>query len=58
MDSKEGINHWHTALDLIASKQLKLNELISRRISLEEAPEVFEFYNREEWIKVIIEPFK
>jgi L-iditol 2-dehydrogenase len=57
-NAKNGINYWHHALDLIASKELRLQELISRRVSLEEAVDVFEHYNREEWIKVIIEPFQ
>lgn len=57
-NAKNGVNYWHHALDLIASKELRLQELITHRVSLEEAVDVFEHYNREEWIKVIIEPFQ
>ena len=58
MNSKDDINYWHAGLDLIATKKLRLDELISHRVSLEEAVEVFEYYNREAWIKVLIEPFR
>jgi threonine dehydrogenase-like Zn-dependent dehydrogenase len=44
------------ALDLIASKKLDLQQLITKRITLEEAINAFKFYNREKWIKVIVEP--
>jgi threonine dehydrogenase-like Zn-dependent dehydrogenase len=58
MNSKDSVNYWHAALDLIAERKLELLELITHRISLEEAVKVFEYYNREEMIKVLIEPFR
>jgi L-iditol 2-dehydrogenase len=58
MNSKDDVNYWNAALDLIATKKLELEDLISRRISLEEAVRAFEYYNREEWIKVLVEPFR
>jgi L-iditol 2-dehydrogenase len=58
MNSKTGQNYWHAALDLIASRHLKLLELITHRISLAEAVKVFEFYKRDEYIKVLVEPFR
>jgi hypothetical protein len=32
--------------------------LITRRISLAEAVRAFEFYDRGEWIKILVEPFR
>ena len=58
MNSKADANYWHAALDLIATKTLHLDELITHRISLEEAVKAFEYYNRQEWIKVLVEPFR
>jgi len=61
VNSKEDVNYWNAALDLIAGengKKLQLEELITERISLEEAPRVFEYYDREKWIKIIVEPFR
>ena len=58
MNSKDDVGYWHAALDLIASKKLELEGLITNRISLEEAVRAFEYYNRAEWIKVLVEPFK
>ena len=57
-NSKDGANYWHAALDLIAERKLKLLELITHRVSLKEAVQVFEFYKRDEYIKVLIEPFR
>jgi threonine dehydrogenase-like Zn-dependent dehydrogenase len=58
MNSKADANYWHAALDLIATKTLHLDELITHRISLEEAVKAFEYFNRQEWIKVLVEPFR
>lgn len=58
MNSKDDVSYWNAALDLIASKTLALEELITNRISLEEAVKAFEYYNRAEWIKVLVEPFR
>ena len=61
VNSKEDVDYWNAALDLIAGKtekKLELDDLITKRISLEEAVEAFEYYDREKWIKVIVEPFK
>ena len=57
-NSKDDINYWHVALDLIAERKLKLLELITHRISLEEAVNVFEHYDRSKMIKVLVEPFR
>ncbi|TXT61617.1 MAG: putative D-xylulose reductase [Promethearchaeota archaeon] len=56
VNSKENKDYWDEALDMIASKKLDLESLITKRISLEEAVDAFKYYNREEWIKVIVEP--
>ena len=39
-------------------EKLILENLITERISLEEAVKAFEYYDREKWIKVIVEPFR
>ena len=39
-------------------KKLVLEDLITKRISLEEAVKAFEYYDREKWIKMIVEPFR
>ena len=36
----------------------ELEELITKRISLEEAVKAFEYYDRGEWIKILVEPFR
>jgi threonine dehydrogenase-like Zn-dependent dehydrogenase len=61
VNSKEGVDYWHAALDLIAGKdgkKLELADLITDRISLADAAKAFEYYDREKWIKVIVEPFR
>lgn len=61
VNSKDDVDYWDAALDLIAgkdSKKLELDTLITKRISLEEAVKAFEYYDREKWIKVIVEPFR
>lgn len=58
MNSKDDVNYWHIALDLIAERKLELVELITHRVSLEQAVKVFEYYNRAEMIKVLVEPFR
>jgi len=58
MNSKDGVSYWNAALDLIAEKKLELENLITSRVSLEEAVKAFEYYNRAEWIKVLVEPFR
>jgi L-iditol 2-dehydrogenase len=61
VNSKDDVDYWNAALDLIAGrdgKKLELDELITKRISLAEAVEAFEFYDRGEWIKILVEPFR
>jgi len=61
VNSKDDVDYWHAALDLIAGKtgkKLELDALITKRISLEEAVHAFEYYDREKWIKILVEPFK
>jgi len=61
MNSKADRDYWEPALDLIAGKggyKLDLESLVTKRISLEEAVPLFEHYNREEYIKVIVEPWR
>ena len=61
VNSKDDVDYWNAALDLIAGsggKKLELDELITRRISLAEAAKAFEFYDRGEWIKILVEPFR
>jgi hypothetical protein len=61
VNSKEGVDYWNAALDLIAGSgghKLELEELITKRISLAEAVKAFEFYDRGEWIKILVEPFR
>jgi len=61
VNSKEYVDYWNAALDLIAGKsekKLELDDLITKRISLEEAVTAFEYYDREKWIKVMVEPFR
>ena len=60
VNSKQDVDYWNDALDLIAGKsgrKLELDDLITKRISLEEAVHAFEYYDREKWIKVMVEPF-
>ena len=61
INSKDDVDFWNAALDLIAGrdgKKLELEELITKRISLEEAVRAFEYYDRGEWIKILVEPFR
>lgn len=56
VNSKADKDYWNEALDMIATKNLDLEKLITKRITLEEAVDAFKYYNREEWIKIIVEP--
>jgi len=58
VNSKLNKDYWDKALDLIASKVLDLKTLITKRITLEEAVDAFKYYDREKWIKIIVEPQK
>lgn len=61
VNSKAGKDYWTEALDVIAGKggrKLELESLITKRISLEEAIDAFHHYDREKWIKVIVEPHR
>lgn len=56
VNSKVNKDYWDEALNLIASKKLDLNSLITKKITLEQAIDVFQYYDREKWIKIIVEP--
>ena len=60
VNSKADKDYWMPALDMIAGtngyKKLDTESLITKRITLEEAVDVFKYYDREKWIKVIVEP--
>ncbi|MFX1448179.1 MAG: zinc-binding dehydrogenase [Promethearchaeota archaeon] len=56
VNSKLNKDYWDEALNLIASKKLDLNSLITKKITLEQAIDVFQYYDREKWIKIIVEP--
>ena len=56
VNSKVDKDYWNDALNMIASKKLDLGSLITKRITLEEAVDVFKYYDREKWIKIIVEP--
>ena len=58
VNSKANKSYWNDALNMIASKKLELEKLITKRITLEEAVNAFKFYDREKWIKIIVEPQK
>lgn len=58
VNSKIDKDYWNDALNLIASKKLDLNSLITDRITLEQAVDAFKYYDREKWIKIIVEPQK
>jgi threonine dehydrogenase-like Zn-dependent dehydrogenase len=61
VNSKADKDYWTEALDMIAGKgqeKLDLESLITKRISLDEAVEAFQRYDREQWIKVIVEPHR
>jgi threonine dehydrogenase-like Zn-dependent dehydrogenase len=58
VNSKANKDYWDEALDMIASKRLDLQSLITKRINLEEAVKAFKFYDREKWIKVLVEPHR
>jgi len=58
VNSKASKDYWGDALDMIASKKLELSNLITNRITLEEAVDAFKNYDREKWIKIIVEPHK
>jgi len=61
VNSKSDKDYWIPALDLIAGKEgykLDLDSLITARVSLEEAVKLFEHYDREEYIKIIVEPWR
>jgi L-iditol 2-dehydrogenase len=56
VNSKQDKDYWCEALDMIASRKLDLESLITKRITLEEAVDAFKYYDREKWIKIIVEP--
>jgi len=59
VNSKADADYWIPALNLLAGKngpKLQVMDLITKRVTLEQAVHTFEHYNREEWIKVIVEP--
>lgn len=58
VNSKFEKDYWDEALDMIASKKLDLDKLITKRITLEEAIDAFMYYDREKWIKIIVEPHR
>ena len=58
VNSKADKDYWNEALDLIASSQLDLKNLITKRITLEQAVDAFHYYDREKWVKIIVEPQK
>jgi threonine dehydrogenase-like Zn-dependent dehydrogenase len=61
VNSKANKDYWGEALDMIAEKssnKLDLESLITKRITLEDAVEAFRRYDRERWIKVIVEPHR
>jgi threonine dehydrogenase-like Zn-dependent dehydrogenase len=61
VNSKDDVDYWDWALDMIAGKRekkLKLMDLITNRITLEEALTAFEYYDRKKWIKIIVEPWR
>ncbi len=45
VNSKADKKYWEEALDLITSKIIDLNCLITKRITLEEAVDAFKFYD-------------
>ena len=58
VNSKADKEYWDDALEMIASKTIDLESLITKRITLEEAVDAFKYYDREKWIKIIVEPQK
>ncbi len=58
VNSKLDKDYWNEALNMIASRKLDFENLITKRITLEEAVDVFKYYNRQEWIKIIVEPHR
>jgi len=58
VNSKANKDYWDEALNMIAEKKLDLESLITKRITLEEAVNAFKYYDREKWIKIIVEPQK
>ena len=56
VNSKEDKVYWDDVLNMIATKSLDLDNLITKRISLEEAVDAFKYHDREKWIKVMVEP--
>ncbi len=61
VNSKSCVDYWHAALDLIAGKdgwKPDLESLITARVTLREALETFDKYDREKWIKIIVEPWR
>lgn len=60
VNSKDDVDYWNATLDLIArsgGKKLQLEELITKRISLEGEVKAFEFYDRRERINMLVESF-
>ena len=58
VNSKTDKDYWDEALNMIAEKNLDLKNLITKRITLEEAVDAFHYYDREKWIKILVEPQK
>ncbi len=60
VNSKADKDYWMPALDMIAGtngyKKLDTENLITDRITLEQAVNAFKHYDREKWIKMIVDP--
>jgi L-iditol 2-dehydrogenase len=55
-DSQRKALYWEEALRLMREGEVDVKSLITHRRSLWELPEIFENYDRQNWVKVILQP--
>jgi len=55
-DSQREALYWEEALRLMREGEVDVKGLITHRMSLWDLPEIFAKYDRENWVKVILEP--
>jgi len=55
-DSQREALYWEEALRLMREGEVDVKGLITHRMSLWDLPEIFAKYDRENWVKVVLEP--
>lgn len=56
VDTQRKITYWNEALRMLKKRTIDVHSLITARKKLQELPEIFANYDKENWIKIIVEP--